>query len=121
MEETNEERGAPMAVETDVTIQDVPQAHRFEARIGDELVGFASYVRDDQRVIYQHTVVGVPYEGMGIGSTLARAAIEDGRARGLRIKATCPFIKDWMARHPEEFTDVETGEADPAGTGDGKR
>ncbi|MEZ0069107.1 putative GNAT family acetyltransferase [Streptacidiphilus sp. MAP12-20] len=87
--------------EAEVTVADVPEAQRFEARIEGDLVGFASYVRDDERVIYQHTVVGPAYEGLGIGGLLARAAIEDGIGRGIKVKATCPFIKAWLTRHPE--------------------
>ncbi|RAG84386.1 GNAT family N-acetyltransferase [Streptacidiphilus pinicola] len=87
--------------EAEVTVADAPQAHRFEARIEGELVGFASYVRDDERVTYQHTVVGPAYEGLGIGGLLARTAVEDGLRRGIEVEVTCPFIKAWLTRHPE--------------------
>jgi predicted GNAT family acetyltransferase len=87
--------------EAEVTVTDVPEAQRFEARIDGELVGFSSYVRDDRHVEYQHTVVGPAYEGLGIGGLLARTAIEDGRRRGLAITVRCPFIKAWLTRHPE--------------------
>ncbi|MFF8770992.1 GNAT family N-acetyltransferase [Kitasatospora sp. NPDC015120] len=84
-----------------VTIRDAEQARRFEARVGDTLAGFAEYLRSDELVVYPHTVVEPAYEGQGIGGTLARAALDDARARGLAVLATCPFIKAWMARHPE--------------------
>ncbi|WP_042371287.1 GNAT family N-acetyltransferase [Streptacidiphilus neutrinimicus] len=87
--------------EAEVTVADAPQAHRFEARIEGELVGFASYVREGDRVIYQHTVVGPAYEGLGIGGLLARTALEDGIRRGVTVEVTCPFIRDWLTRHPE--------------------
>ncbi|WP_037605858.1 GNAT family N-acetyltransferase [Streptacidiphilus rugosus] len=87
--------------EAEVMVADAPEAQRFEARIEGDLVGFASYLRDDVRVVYQHTVVGPAYEGMGIGGLLARAAVEDGISRGIEVRVTCPFIKAWLTRHPE--------------------
>ncbi|MEY9845824.1 GNAT family N-acetyltransferase [Streptacidiphilus sp. MAP5-3] len=93
--------------EAEVTVADAPGAQRFEARIEGELVGFTSYVRNDDRVIYQHTVVGPAYEGLGIGGLLARTAVEDGRRRGIKVQVTCPFIKAWLTRHPEYQDDAE--------------
>ncbi|MER6361780.1 GNAT family N-acetyltransferase [Kitasatospora sp. NPDC001527] len=84
-----------------VTIRDAEGASRFEAWVDDTLAGFAEYLRSDELVVYPHTVVEPAYEGQGIGSTLARAALDDARARGLAVLATCPFIKAWMLRHPE--------------------
>ncbi|MFE2721208.1 GNAT family N-acetyltransferase [Kitasatospora sp. NPDC059327] len=84
-----------------VTVRDVEAESRFEARVDDVLAGFAEYIRSDRLVVYPHTVVEPAFEGRGIGGTLARAALEDARERGLAVLATCPFIKGWMLRHPE--------------------
>ncbi|MFJ9952289.1 GNAT family N-acetyltransferase [Kitasatospora sp. NPDC091207] len=84
-----------------VTVRDVEAESRFEARVDDVLAGFAEYIRSDRLVVYPHTVVEPAFEGQGIGGTLARAALDDARERGLAVLATCPFIKGWMLRHPE--------------------
>ncbi|GAA1389122.1 GNAT family N-acetyltransferase [Kitasatospora putterlickiae] len=84
-----------------VTIRDAEGAGRFEAWLDDHLAGFAEYMRSEELVVYPHTVVEPAYEGQGIGGALARAALDDARARGLAVLATCPFIKGWMSRHPE--------------------
>ena len=90
-----------MSSDSEVKITDVEQARRFEAHLGGELVGFLTYVRDEKQVDYQHTVVGLAYEGLGIGSALARVALDDGRERGIHVKLTCPFLKEWVTHHPE--------------------
>jgi len=84
-----------------VTIVDVEDRHRFEARVDGMPAGFAEYLRSDELVVYPHTVVELEYEGQGIGSRLARAVLDDARKRDLAVLATCPFIKTWMIRHPE--------------------
>ncbi|WP_327682651.1 GNAT family N-acetyltransferase [Kitasatospora sp. NBC_00458] len=84
-----------------VTVRDSDGDRRFEAWAGDTLAGFAEYLRSDELVVYQHTVVEPAYEGQGVGGALARAALDDARERGLAVLATCPFIKGWMLRHPE--------------------
>ncbi len=84
-----------------VEVQDNTDDRRFEARVDGALAGFAEYIRSDRLVVYPHTVVEPAFEGQGIGGTLARAALDDARGRGLPVLATCPFIKAWMLRHPE--------------------
>jgi predicted GNAT family acetyltransferase len=84
-----------------VTIKDAPANNRFEAWRDGELAGFAEYIRTDSLIVFPHTVVELPFEGQGIGSALARTALDDARARDLPVLATCPFIKGWMRRHPE--------------------
>ncbi|MEU8920013.1 GNAT family N-acetyltransferase [Kitasatospora sp. NPDC048545] len=88
-----------------LSVRDVEDRHRFEAWVDDELAGFAEYLRSDHLVVYPHTVVEPAFEGRGIGSALARAALDDARARDLPVLATCTFIKGWMLRHPE-YTDL---------------
>lgn len=85
----------------EITVVDAEGLHRFEARSGDALAGFAQYVRTGDLVVYPHTEVDPAYEGLGIGGRLARAALDDARERGLAVLATCPFIAGWMRRHPE--------------------
>jgi predicted GNAT family acetyltransferase len=84
----------------DVVVRDVPDAHRYEARIGDELAGFAAYRPKPGHITFTHTEVGAAYEGRGVGSQLARTALDDARTRGLRVTPLCPFIAAWIRRHP---------------------
>ena len=74
---------------------------RWEARVAGELAGVAAYELDDGVITFTHTAVEDAYEGQGIGSALARAALDDARAEGLAVVARCPFIARWISHHPD--------------------
>jgi uncharacterized protein len=75
---------------------------RYEARVGGELAGSAYFDAADDLIVFTHTEVDDDYEGQGVGSALARFALDDVRADGRRkVVARCPFIKGWIDRHPD--------------------
>src|SRR3954452_16779709 len=83
--------------------------HRYEATIDEEQVGFAEYQLTDQLIVFTHTEVEDKCEGMGVGSTLAREALDDVRRDGSRkVLPLCPFIKSWIGRH-EDYQDLVYG------------
>lgn len=90
---------------SDVEITHNAAQHRYEARIDGELAGFADYELNEEAVVFTHTEVDDAFEGHGVGSTLARFALDDVRAGGagqrLRVDPVCPFIRDWIDKHPE--------------------
>jgi predicted GNAT family acetyltransferase len=83
------------------TFADDPERQRYEALVDGESIGYSEYETEPGRVVFTHTVVRPEYEGRGIGSSLARFAVDDVRARGLRITPVCPFIRAYLRRHPE--------------------
>ncbi|GAA3224023.1 GNAT family N-acetyltransferase [Pseudonocardia petroleophila] len=89
-----------------IIVTDHREASRFEARDGETLAGFADYLRTPELVAFVHTEVDPAFEGRGVGSLLARTAVESVRAEGLRVLAVCPFIAGWLVRHPQ-YADLE--------------
>ncbi len=90
-------------------ITDNPGARRFEAHIDGRLAGFAEYQLTDELVVFTHTEVEPAFEGQGIGSAIARYALDQLRAGGTRkALPVCPFIKGWIERH-REYLDVTYG------------
>jgi predicted GNAT family acetyltransferase len=86
----------------DVVTSNNPQECRYEARVDGELAGFAEYQLTSRLVVLTHTEVDGRFEGQGVGSTLARFALDDVRAAGERqVLPLCPFIKAWIGKHPE--------------------
>jgi hypothetical protein len=83
------------------TIIDAETARRYEAREGGDLVGFLDYVVIPGRIALVHTEVSPANAGRGIGSELARFALDDARRRGLRVIASCPYVRAYVERHPE--------------------
>ncbi|MGW3862980.1 GNAT family N-acetyltransferase [Streptomyces sp. NPDC005047] len=86
-----------------VEVSHVPEARRYEARVdgASRVAGVAEYIRTPELIAFVHTEVEADYEGAGVGSALARAALDEARAANLRVLATCPFFAGWIARHPE--------------------
>lgn len=86
-----------------VEVKDVPEAKRYEARVDGEaeIAGVADYLRTAELIAFLHTEVPPAHEGKGVGSALARTALDEARAAGLRVLPTCPFFAGWIARHPE--------------------
>jgi predicted GNAT family acetyltransferase len=93
------EAGAGAVSETEVV--DVPEASRYELRLGRHLVGLAAYRRRNGRIAFTHTEVEESCEGRGFGSRLAAAALEDAGRQGLVVVPLCPFIAHYIERHPE--------------------
>ncbi|HLT10947.1 MAG TPA: GNAT family N-acetyltransferase [Micromonosporaceae bacterium] len=88
----------PMA---DVTVVHNEQERRYEARRGDEVMGAAYYEVGLGTVVFTHTEVEPQFEGQGVGSAIARGALDDVRAKGLKVVARCPFINGFIKRHAE--------------------
>ncbi|HEY8572145.1 GNAT family N-acetyltransferase [Phenylobacterium sp.] len=76
------------------------EARRFEIELEGD-VAFAEYRLVDHGIILPHTVVPDAFEGRGVGSQLAKAALGYAREQGLKVIPTCPFIAAYIAKHPE--------------------
>jgi uncharacterized protein len=67
----------------------------------DGATAFASYVRDRDVLIFDHTVTPRELRGRGVASKVVKAALDDVRAKELKIVPACSFVEDYVARHPE--------------------
>jgi uncharacterized protein len=85
-----------------ITVRDNPEHHRFEAVDESGVVaGFAAYRRSGDAVVLTHTEVDDAFEGHGVGSRLARGALDALRSQGVRVVPSCPFIGSYIEAHPE--------------------
>ena len=55
-----------------------------------------------------HTEVPPAMQGLGVGSRLVKAVLDDARAHGRPIVPACAFVKSYLERHPE-YADVVAG------------
>ena len=90
------------------TVEHNPDQTRYEIHVDGELAGFTRYRRTPDAVVFEHTEIDDAYEGQGLGGQLARGALDDVRAQGLKVVAECPFIKAWIAKH-EDYQDLLLG------------
>ncbi len=73
---------------------------RYELSVDGQLA-VSEYNRLTNAVMFTHTEVLEALEGRGVGSVLARGALDDVRAQGLEVIPLCPFIAAFMRRHKE--------------------
>jgi predicted GNAT family acetyltransferase len=88
-------------------VVDVPERHRFEARIGSKLVGISQYEIRGGVIALLHTEIDADQEGKGYGSQLARAVLADVRARDVSVIVRCPFLAAFVRRHQAEYPDID--------------
>jgi predicted GNAT family acetyltransferase len=89
----------------DVAIDDLDVQHnigarRFEIHCGDEMARLEYHLRGPS-IVYTHTVVPLVLEGHGIAGRLAKEALDYARGRGLSVVPLCPYVADYIGKHPE--------------------
>jgi uncharacterized protein len=83
-------------------VADNPAELRYELHLDDRIAGHIAYTRDDDGALtLVHTEIEPDLEGGGLGGALVRGALDDLRARGLRMRPLCPFVAAYVQRHPE--------------------
>jgi predicted GNAT family acetyltransferase len=85
----------------EVTVTEDADAGRFDATIDGRPAGHLAYRVADGRMTVPHTEVDPAFEGKGVGSRLAVAALDAARARGLAVVPRCPFLRAYIDRHPD--------------------
>ena len=89
-----------MACMPDIAVSRNEKKHQYEAHLNGQRVGLSRFQLAPGQITFTHTEVEPEFEGKGVGSTLAKRALDDVRARGEKVVAQCPFIKEYIERHP---------------------
>lgn len=85
-----------------LTITHDPDRQRYEANLDGEYAGYSAYEYVDDTVIFTFTEVTPEAQGLGVANALAKHALDDIRADGIRkVLPSCPFIKNWIGKHPD--------------------
>lgn len=90
-----------MTEDAQIVVTDAPERDRFEITVDGELAGFLVYRSRQGLMALIHTEVEDRFEGHGLGGRLARFALDQARADGLVVLPFCPFVNEWLKRHPE--------------------
>lgn len=60
------------------------------------------YNRNAEKIDLLHTLVPPEDEGNGHGTTLVQAAFDYARTANIEVVPTCPFVKAYVEKHPEQ-------------------
>ena len=96
---------------TEPRVADNPRASRYELWLGATRAGLIQSLAEPGTVLLVHTEIDPAFEGQGLGERLVAGALEDLRARGLKLVPLCPFVRACLRRHPDQY-DLVAG--DPA-------
>ena len=87
--------------EPTIEFRDEPAEGAYVVDVDGERAGKAEYLVRDGRRVFVHTEVDDRFSGMGLGSRLARFALDDVRESDGKAVPLCPFIAAYISRHPE--------------------
>ena len=90
-----------------MTVTDRPDQLRYEIEVDGEVAGFLLYRIEPGVLELVHTDVDPKWEGKGVGAALVQGALDNVRARGLKVRPYCPFVTAYIRRHPE-YEDIVT-------------
>jgi uncharacterized protein len=99
-------------VETGIRIDPTPTPASVVDNIGEqrfELVvdgqtAVLNYERTARSLLLVHTEVPEALRGRKIADVLAKAGIDRAHAEGLQVVAVCPFVREYLRRHPDRQT-----------------
>ncbi|MDF1477877.1 GNAT family N-acetyltransferase [Leifsonia sp. H3M29-4] len=82
--------------------------NRFELLVDGTQVGLVDYQLRGDSIVFTHTEIDPARRGEGLGSELARGALNLVRAEtDYRLVASCPFIAAWIEKNPS-YADLLT-------------
>ncbi|MFI5613255.1 GNAT family N-acetyltransferase [Amycolatopsis sp. NPDC051903] len=90
-------------VDSEMDVQRNGDGGSYDAVIDGQVVGKIVYhvPGGGRRVTLSHTIVDPEFRGRGVATRLVKHALDDLRARELKLTNYCTFVADYIADHPE--------------------
>ena len=101
-----------MNADRDIDARDNTEKHRFETEIEGN-TAFVDYTRHGDTIWLTHTEVPPEIEGRGVGTALAKYALDFAELNALKVVPKCPFIVDYIASHPQYANLIERDRSAP--------
>ena len=83
------------------TVSHNVEKQRYEIHVDGTFAGFTQAIEDGEVVTMPHTKIFDEFEGQGLASQLVTGALDDIRSRGKKIVAECPYVAQFVVKHPE--------------------
>ncbi len=89
-----------------ISVDHDENARRFIVTVDGREAGYCSYVTrpGDVRDL-NHTVVDQAFRGRGLSSPLIKAALDDARTAGLKIRPSCSAVEHFINKN-EDYRDL---------------
>ncbi len=84
----------------DFSVANNADRSRFESVVDGE-TAILDYQLDGDVIAFTHTAVPPAIENQGVGSALARTALDYAETHGLRVLPHCAFVADFIREHDE--------------------
>lgn len=81
-------------------VKHLPEQSRFELDL-DGKAAYADYHLSGNVVTIFHVYTPVEFRGKGIAASVAKYALDYIREHNLKIVPQCPYMRDYMDKHPE--------------------
>ena len=85
----------------EVEVQNDEKGRQFHAEVDGHRAHLDYVKQKDGTWNLVHTEVDPALRGKGVGEALVRHALEMARSGGFKIIPSCPFVKKFLAHHPE--------------------
>ncbi|MEV0363449.1 GNAT family N-acetyltransferase [Nocardia fusca] len=76
---------------------------RFEIYLDGTLAGYADYAETESPKVrnFHHTITFPEFRGRGVAGQVVGYALDETRAAGFEVVATCWYVDDYIGAHPE--------------------
>ena len=88
-------------MEIEITHEPRGDKGRYHLLVDGAEAGELDYRMDGDVRVFVHTGVRDEYEGHGLAGQLATRVLDDARAEGIQVGATCPYVRSYLEKHPE--------------------
>lgn len=76
---------------------------RFEIYLDGALAGYADYAETESPKVrnFHHTITFPEFRGHGVAAQVVKYALDESRAAGCSVTATCWYVDEYIGKHPE--------------------
>jgi uncharacterized protein len=90
-----------MTTNSHLEVRNSESTQRYEVEVDGGFAELTYQMADVGTIILAHTEVSPSLRGRGIGKQVVAAALDDARARGIKVIPLCSIVALYMSKHPE--------------------